>query len=66
MIRLPLMLAAAALALAGCALGGPQGGYANYDALAQMQQDCAAKGGNLKLKPQANPEWIDGYVCERK
>ena len=52
--------------LAACAVGGPQGGYANYDALARMQQDCAAKGGTLKLKPEADPQWVDGYACERK
>jgi hypothetical protein len=61
-----LLAASLALALSGCALGGPQGGYANYDVLAEMQKDCAAKGGTLKLKPEANPEWIDGYACERK
>jgi len=53
------------LALSACALGGAEGGVANYDALKQAQADCAAKGGKLVLK-SGDPTWIGNYGCERK
>ena len=61
-----LALGLAATALSGCALGGRDGGYTTYDALAQKQRECAAQGGVLRQKDQANPTRIDGFACERK
>ena len=60
------LIAIAALAASACATGGRDGGYATYDALAQAQRECAAKGGVLKQKPQGNTSRIDGFACERK
>jgi hypothetical protein len=54
-----------ALLLAGCALGGAEGGDANYDALQRAQADCKSKGGALVLK-SGDPTWIGNYACERK
>ena len=40
-----------ALGLAACAGGAsPDGGVANYDALRQAHEKCAARGGTLALK----------------
>jgi len=56
-----------ALSAAACGtVGGPTGGYVTYDVLAQMQRDCAAKGGTLKQKTEGDPRWIDAWACERK
>ena len=56
---------ALALAASGC-LTGRDYGYATYDALAQAQRECAARGGVFKQKPEGNPSRIDGFACERK
>jgi hypothetical protein len=55
-----------ALGAGACATGGPEGGVASYDALRQAQQDCAARGGTMRLKPQGDPQSIQAYACERK
>jgi hypothetical protein len=55
----------AGLLLAGCAMGGGEGGVADYGALQRAQADCKAKGGNLVLK-SGDPTWIGNYACERK
>ena len=60
-----LMLAAWAAGLAACgAVGGPEGGVANYDSLKQAQAACAAKGGNLVLQKGGDPQYIGDYECE--
>ncbi|HEY8571230.1 hypothetical protein [Phenylobacterium sp.] len=59
------LLAIAAIALGAC-VGGRDLGYATYDALAQAQRECAAKGGVLKQKPESNAARIDSFACERK
>jgi hypothetical protein len=53
------------LLLAGCAMGGAEGGVADYGALQRAQADCKAKGGTLVLK-SGDPTWIGNYACERK
>jgi len=55
----------ASLLLGACAVGGAEGGIANYDALQRAQADCKSKGGNLVLK-SGDPTWIGNYACERK
>jgi hypothetical protein len=56
---------AASLLLCGCAMGGAEGGVADYGALQRAQADCKAKGGTLVLK-SGDPTWIGNYACERK
>ena len=60
------LTAIAALTLTACAAGSRDGGYATYDALAQAQRECAAKGGVLKQKTEGNAKRMDGFACERK
>ena len=59
------IIATLGLLLAGCALGGEEGGVADYGALQRAQADCKAKGGTLVLK-SGDPTWIGNYACERK
>ena len=61
---LAIILSAGAL-LAGCAMGGAEGGVANYDALKQARDNCMTKGGTLVLR-SGDPTWIGNYACERK
>jgi hypothetical protein len=65
-MRAALVILLAMSASACGTLGGPDGGYASYDVLAQMQKDCEAKGATLKQKTEGDPRWIDGWTCERK
>ena len=55
---------AAGLTACGAAVGGPEGGVANYDSLKQAQAACAAKGGHLVLQSGGDPEFIGDYACE--
>lgn len=64
-MRALAVILSAGVLLAGCAMGGAEGGVANYDALKKARDDCAAKGGNLVLK-SGDPTWIGNYACERK
>ena len=64
-MKMLVVIIAASVALSACALGGAEGGIANYDALKKAQDDCVAKGGQLKLK-SGDPTWIGNYACERK
>ena len=62
-------LIAITLALAGCASGvgfGRSGGIATYDDIKAAQQACAAKGGQLRLQKNGDPQYLDDYACERK
>jgi hypothetical protein len=63
-VRAVLILLVASL-VAGCALGGAEGGVASYDALKKAKDDCTAKGGVFVLK-SGDPTWIGNYACERK
>jgi hypothetical protein len=55
------------LGLAGCMDGTmPDGGIANYDALRQAHETCAANGGTLTLKDGGNSQWLQDYACKRK
>jgi hypothetical protein len=58
------VILAGSLLLAGCAMGGGEGGVADYGALQRAQADCKAKGGKLVLK-SGDPTWIGNYACER-
>jgi hypothetical protein len=53
------------LGLAACATER-EGGIANYDALKQAQEKCAAQGGKLMLKPGGNSQWLEDYSCKGK
>ena len=55
-----------ALGLCACESVVNQGGVADYDALRQAQQACAAQGGTFKLKPGGDAEYIQDYACVRK
>ena len=60
------LLALLALGLTACETASNAGGVADYDALRQAQQACAARGGTFKLKPGGDAEYIQDYACERK
>jgi hypothetical protein len=62
------ILAAILLAstVGACAAAQRDGGLATYDALQAAQQDCAAKGGTLKLKSGGNSRYVEDFACERK
>jgi hypothetical protein len=64
-VRRIAIITAMGLLLAGCALGGSEGGVADYGALQRAQADCKANGGTLVLK-SGDPTWIGNYACERK
>jgi hypothetical protein len=52
---------------AGCADGpAPDGGVANYDALAKVRADCVARGEELSLVPGGDPQAISDFTCKRK
>ena len=56
-----------ALGLSACAGGGgPNGGYADLDALRGLEASCAAQGQVMKLKPDGDPQSIQAYECVRK
>jgi hypothetical protein len=58
-----------ALGLAGCAStfdSMRDGGVANYDSIKAASEACAAKGGQLRLKRNGDPQYLDDYACERK
>ena len=57
------------LVLAACAGGIDtmrDGGIATYDAIKAATEACAAKGGQLRLKRNGDPQYLDDYACERK
>ena len=54
------------LGLTACETASNAGGVADYDALRQAQQACAAQGGTFKLKSGGDPEYIQDYACVRK
>ena len=60
------ILAILALSLAGCETASNAGGVADYDALRQAQQACAARGGTFRLKDGGDAQYIQDYACERK
>ena len=62
-MRMALIIALA-LGATAC-LTGRDYGLATYDALAQAQRECAAKGGVFKQKPESNAARIDSFACER-
>ena len=64
-MRMLAVAIAGSLLLGGCAQGGAEGGFANYDALQRVQADCKAKGATLVLK-SGDPTWMGNYACERK
>lgn len=52
---------------AACASGvTPEGGIASYDALKTARDACLAKGGDLRLAKEGDPQSITAYVCKRK
>jgi hypothetical protein len=60
------LLAMLALGLTACESASNAGGVADYDALRQAQQACAAQGGTFKLKPGGDAEYIQDYACEKR
>ena len=66
-MRRALLILAACSGLAACAgSDAPEGGVANYDALAKARADCAAKGEELSLAPGGDPQVLGDFVCKRK
>ncbi|HEY3694041.1 hypothetical protein [Phenylobacterium sp.] len=62
-----LLILAFCAAGAGCAGGSsPDGGVANYDALAKARADCVARGEELSLIPGGDPQVISDFSCKRK
>jgi hypothetical protein len=63
-----LLILSLGLACSACAGDGasPQGGVANYDALARARSDCLSKGGDYVLNKDGNPDRIDSFECKRK
>ena len=62
-----LLAISAALLCAACASGvTPNGGVASYDALKTARAECLAKGGDLKLTKEGDPQSITAYACKRK
>ena len=56
----------ATLGLSACSMGVtamPDGGIAGYDAIKAAQAKCEAKGKNLRLKRNGNPQYLDDYSC---
>jgi hypothetical protein len=61
-----VLIAMLGLGLTACESASNAGGVADYDALRQAQQACAAQGGEFKLKPGGDAEYIQDYACVRK
>lgn len=55
------------LLVSACVSGpSPMDDVANYDALRSARAACAAKGGELRLRDQGDPERISSFACKRK
>ena len=66
-MRRALLILAACAACSACAgASAPEGGVANYDALAKARADCAARGEELSLAPGGDPQVLGDFVCKRK
>ncbi|MBW8814439.1 MAG: hypothetical protein JF588_13515 [Caulobacterales bacterium] len=70
MRRLSVILAAAAV-LGACSTmsgvgSGHNGGIATYDDLKAATATCAAKGGQLRLQRNGDPQYLEDYACEKK
>ena len=62
-----MAIAATAVLLSACeSTGNNVAGTADYDALKQAHDQCAAQGGQLVLKDQGDPTYIQDYVCKGK
>jgi hypothetical protein len=66
MRTLPLLAAAAALALGGCLSEVTQrdGGVATYDAIKAAEKACEAKGKVFRLKHNGNAQYLEDYQCQ--
>ena len=62
-----LIVLASLMLCAACASGvTPDGGVASYDALKTARDACLAKGAELQLAREGDPQSITSYVCKRK
>ena len=62
-----LLVISSLMLCAACASGvTPDGGVASYDALKKARDGCLAKGGDLQLAKEGDPQSITAYVCKRK
>ncbi|MBC7669112.1 MAG: hypothetical protein H7236_11840 [Gemmatimonadaceae bacterium] len=62
-----LLVISSLMLCAACASGvTPDGGVASYDALKTARDACLAKGGDLQLAKEGDPQSITAYVCKRK
>jgi hypothetical protein len=63
-------VAAVGLTLCACSTtsvgAGHSGGIATYDDLKAATAACAAKGGQLKLQRNGDPQYLEDYACEKK
>ncbi len=66
LVLIPALASGLAL-LAACSGGpAPDGDIATYDVLKTARADCEAKGGELVLVKEGNPERLSAYQCARK
>ena len=62
-----LLVISSLMLCAACASGvTPDGGVASYDALKTARDACLAKGADLQLAKEGDPQSITSYVCKRK
>jgi hypothetical protein len=59
-----IILSLACAACAGSAT--PDGGVATYDAIKNAQDECVARGGQLKLVRDGDPQVLADWTCKRK
>jgi len=60
-----LILGSLAISLAACA-SGANGDVATYDTLKLARSACAAKGEELVLTTDGDPQRLSAYTCKRK
>lgn len=66
-MRASIAICLAALLLAACETPGNNvAGTADYDGLKQAHDACTAQGGELVLKDQGDPQYLQDYVCKTK
>ena len=66
-MRAVVAIGLTALLLAACETPGNNvAGTADYDGLKKAHDECTAKGGELVLKDQGDPQYLQDYVCKTK
>ena len=66
-MRAVFAIGLAARVLTACETPGNNvAGTADYDAIKVAHDSCTARGGELVLKDQGDPTYIQDYVCKPK